>query len=62
MLIFGEFFKKQSDKKIHQNAPNCTTNFSHELANAPESLPPPPPPHMRVTIIVHIIISTYMYK
>ena len=24
MLIFGEFFKTQSDQNIHQNAPNCT--------------------------------------
>ena len=23
MLIFGDFFKKQSDQNIHQNAPKC---------------------------------------
>ena len=39
MLIFGEFFKTQSDQNIHQNAPKCTIfskNYSGELANVPE--------------------------
>ena len=39
MYIFGEFFKTQSDKKIHQNAPKTHyvfKIFSWKLAYAPE--------------------------
>ena len=36
MLILGEFFKTQSDQKIHQNAPYFQNFLRVAIAYAPE--------------------------
>ena len=49
MLIFREFFKRQSDQNVHQNALSCTKlkKISRELAYTPE----PPSIYVHATII-----------
>ena len=40
MLIFREFFKTQSNKNIHQNAPNCTILIKKNWGGACPRTPP----------------------